>query len=376
MGNYPRKPFVRREEGVRLSKDGLKPDGFFLTTRDWLTPATFHFYREITYAVFNNAFRTIPPEFNYAECVYYAQNPPDFVVALPGSRVWGMSGAVITPDNKLLWDLSLEYNGGHPEHHSIFQVQNMPPVDYHDKNLGVITHAGSSNYFHWMYDVLPRIELLMKSGFPIDQFVLNYHNPFHSFQAETLNLIGISRENYILTNENLHFKAKNLVVPSLIVHSRYPKWATDFLRTKFLPYARESSEYKRIFISRSDASYRRIANEDFVMSVLENYGFKRISLRNMPVSQQISIFSSAEIVISPHGASLANIAFCKPNTKVVEIFSPTYLNPVYWVISNHANLDYHLLKGRDYWQQSPAPFRDFVLDINALLLVLARLRII
>jgi len=43
-------------------------------------------------------------------------------------------------------------------------------------------------------------------------------------------------------------------------------------------------------------------------------------LGTMSVLEQIELFSNADVVIGTHGAGLANILFCKPNTKVIEIF--------------------------------------------------------
>lgn len=45
-----------------------------------------------------------------------------FVVKMPCGRVWGEK-AVISPDNKLLWDVSVEW-ARWPKEHSIFQQKN------------------------------------------------------------------------------------------------------------------------------------------------------------------------------------------------------------------------------------------------------------
>ena len=35
------------------------------------------------------------------------------------------------------------------------------------------------------------------------------------------------------------------------------------------------------------------------------------------------------MVVGAHGAALANLAFCRPGTHVIELFSPRYVNPCY-----------------------------------------------
>ena len=57
------------------------------------------------------------------------------------------------------------------------------------------------------------------------------------------------------------------------------------------------------------------------------------------------------MVVGPHGAGLANLVFCRPGTKVVEIFSNRFVNLEYWALSCMARLDY-------YYQMSVGPRPD------------------
>ena len=49
----------------------------------------------------------------------------------------------------------------------------------------------------------------------------------------------------------------------------------------------------------------------------------------MSVEEQVKFFSSADMVVGAHGAALTNLVFCRPGTRVVELFSPHYVNPCY-----------------------------------------------
>lgn len=44
-----------------------------------------------------------------------------------------------------------------------------------------------------------------------------------------------------------------------------------------------------------------------------------VTLENMTLSSQVEIFSSADIIIAQHGASMANLVWAKPGTIVIEI---------------------------------------------------------
>ena len=64
-----------------------------------------------------------------------------------------------------------------------------------------------------------------------------------------------------------------------------------------------------------------LINENEVKNFLINKGFKSIILGNLHFSDQIKIFNNAEIIVGLHGAGFANMCFCKPDTKIVEIKS-------------------------------------------------------
>jgi capsular polysaccharide biosynthesis protein len=51
----------------------------------------------------------------------------------------------------------------------------------------------------------------------------------------------------------------------------------------------------------------------------------------LPLSNKsyITLFNGAKFIVSPHGAGLANLVFCKVGAKVLEMLSPLYLNACY-----------------------------------------------
>ena len=79
-----------------------------------------------------------------------------------------------------------------------------------------------------------------------------------------------------------------------------------------------------------------INNKDVKILKLENFDFK----------EQVYIFKNASVIISAHGAGLANLCFSSKNCKVIEIkpSKPGYAhqNKVYEKISQINNLDYML----------------------------------
>ncbi len=105
---------------------------------------------------------------------------------------------------------------------------------------------------------------------------------------------------------------------------------------------------KRIYVSRNDARLRRVLNEKRFVPKLEALGFERAVLADLPIARQVALFRDADVIVAPHGAGLAHIAWCKPGTKVIEFF-PSPDGPRgrvrnasfdYWLLSNLLRLDY------------------------------------
>jgi capsular polysaccharide biosynthesis protein len=188
--------------------------------------------------------------------------------------------------------------------------------------------------------VIPRLHLLKQSGLTINKLIVNKSK--QPFQSETLYQLGIKKDQLLITNNDFHIQAENLIIPS---QPSFPtKWGYDVLKKAFLGDAKhQSPNKKRIFITRRWS--RKITNEDQVMELLAKYSFVKFELDSLSVTEQVQLFSSAEIIIAAHGAALTNLTFCNHGTKVLEIFPPSYIIPHYWGISSVAKLEYHYFIG-------------------------------
>jgi capsular polysaccharide biosynthesis protein len=129
-----------------------------------------------------------------------------------------------------------------------------------------------------------------------------------------------------------------------------------FLRSHFLSGQNNAATRKlRLYISRAGAGSRRVCNETAVVEQLLPCGFQIIKPEQLSLAEQVRVFSSAEIVIAPHGGGLTNLVFCAPGTIVIEFFSPAYVNVCYWALSNLGQLRYYYLLGIG---ERPADYHD------------------
>jgi hypothetical protein len=298
---------------------------------------------------------------------YLRINPETFVISIVDGRVFGKAGTIITNDNKLLLDVSLQFGVGNCEEkvksHYIFNYLKFPEFQYIPETVAVLATAGEGRYFHWLTEVLPRVEILRKSlpnaTTEIDKYVVNKGVPIIE---ESLKILGISSDRLIFADENCHIQAKHLVVPSLAGPTGNPPlWVCEFLRENFLKHKAEIPSIRKLYISRSKAIRRKVANEKDVIECLAEFDFTPVWLEDHDFATQIALFSNAEFIVSPHGAGLTNLIFCNSNVKVLELFPPTYVNVCFWAIANQIGLEYHYLVGKgskNYNYLDPFTFED------------------
>ncbi|MCT7964993.1 tetratricopeptide repeat protein [Laspinema sp. D1] len=401
----------KRTPGESLDGEGIavkrhtQPDGFYLNSRDWIEAVKFegsdyiaiHLGRTGPSVTLPNDLRT-PSEcggLNCAPCLnrIYRQlspilmgrdiyhfdskngreiaedSPPQFVVVVPQGRVWIVPQtnswmvcnaiAVVTPDNYLLADVSRQYPGAlpgcqkqDPTEHQIFELEDFPPLTEIEGTVAVLAGLSGNVYFHWLVDILPRLEILRQAGIKweeIDYFLVNSIRA--PFQRETLAQLGIPEAKIIESDRYPHISATQLIVPSFPGHLGWLEpWALNFLRQAFLNSvpASDCEHPERIYIRRHNARNRRLINEEEVIEFLAQFGFEPIETESLSFAEQIAVFSQAKIIVAPHGSGLTNLVFCRPGTQAIELVSPHYVRPYYAVICQLLGLSHYALMGEAF----------------------------
>ncbi|NEQ39466.1 MAG: DUF563 domain-containing protein, partial [Okeania sp. SIO3I5] len=281
---------------------------------------------------------------------------------------------VITSDNKLVTDIST----GCAE--IIISSSKLPPVYEINGTVAFLpVNLGINNYFHWMFDVFVRLDLLRRSNLmsTIDKFV--FTNCSKKFQKESIEALQISPEKVIEARLFPNIKARKLIVPSLMGRQgslRVTQWGCNFLRSLFLKpenIEKLASKQERIYVSRKLTPYRRIVNEEEVVNLLAKLGFITVTLESISVAEQASLMAGAKVIISPHGAGLTNLVFCNPRTKIIEIFSPKFINSIFWQLSNICGLSHYHLICEDYEDNSSVEYPwgpDIFVNLERLLKIL------
>lgn len=175
--------------------------------------------------------------------------------------------------------------------------------------------GGLQNHYHWLVDHLPRL-LLARQHMTLPRVLL--HRPT-AVQAESLALLGIEAWETVDVDESV--RCERLWIPSLLARNTVAHPAVPaLLRRAFPPRARLPR--RSIYLSRRDATSRRLINEEALLRALPELEVHVLS--ELSFQQQVDLFASCDTILAAHGAGMANVVFCSPGARIYEIFTPLH----------------------------------------------------
>jgi len=203
------------------------------------------------------------------------------------------------------------------------RIRHIYSSKVHDKHVEEFEEAfllsayPPPSYYHWVLDYLPKMQAYeyyrrMTGKDPV--IVVPRELP--RWRVEALEHVGYGLNDCVRWQEGPEY-ADRLVVP--FHRDRTPKPGSftpslndcRWLRGRvFGNMERTDADFSsRVYLSRRDASSRRVANESEVERILNERGFESYALREMSFSEGVQLFEQAEAVIGPHGAGFVNLLF-------------------------------------------------------------------
>ncbi|MEI6637744.1 MAG: glycosyltransferase family 61 protein [Planctomycetota bacterium] len=199
--------------------------------------------------------------------------------------------------------------------------------------------AGHS-YGHYLLASLPWMHLFLAAGFTLDavDHVLCHQPP--SAEAELhFSRLGVPPEKCIWLAKEAAWRPERLLAPSFPgTKANYPSWVAAFLKQAFAPAP--TTAHRRLWIGRRGLR-RNITNADDVDRMMQEHGFEAYNVA--AATNPADDFAEASMVVSPHAGSLADLAFCNPGTKVLELLPTDHTAPYYYMLSLAAGLEYRCL---------------------------------
>lgn len=220
---------------------------------------------------------------------------------------------------------------------------------------------GGTNYWHWVTTSLSKLYLLQKlpSFTRFNDYFYLVSGPKERFVVSSLVKFGIDPARCVeIKKQSEAFCSKIILLSSVGDRDIDP---VIYLRKSL---RKEAVGSDKIYISRSGS--RKISNEAEVVDILSKMGFKTVRCEKMSFEEQISTFSSASVIVGPHGAGVTNILFAQNGAKVLEIRNKTYQGNCYLLLCNKLGFDYYNLYGSG---NDIKNFSDSDRDLNSNILV-------
>jgi len=198
------------------------------------------------------------------------------------------------------------------------EVSEILDVDRVGIVLGIQTNK---NYFHWLLEAMPRLLLAREHGF-ISNESLIIAPPLQTWMLNILNHYGFSKSDIFTIKSGSAARFSKLLVPARGIENirtfcHHSKLVIDDIPRDYSMLG--SQDGRRLFISRSESSSRRILNEGELFEIAERFGFERVFPERLDFEGQINLFRDATHVTGALGAGLTNIIFTKPRSLLMEL---------------------------------------------------------
>jgi hypothetical protein len=194
-----------------------------------------------------------------------------------------------------------------------------PPPSRKPPASGAILIGQNANYYHFLVEELPRLQLLADkpdlAGRPL---LIDWRAP--AWQLDLLRRAGFDAERLLYADFTEDFCVEDVVSPGrlsgrMIAHPDAVRFARDTLA----PQADASSPKpgKRVYLSRPTNARRGMLNERMVAERLGRAGFVRVDPSRMSIDEQVEFFSDVEVMAGPGGAAFTNLLFAPRSARAL-----------------------------------------------------------
>jgi len=293
------------------------------------------------------------------------QTRPRFILEMENSTIHFNGAIVLNNQNEIVKGALFEHQHGDDSpwlwRQRYLNIDISYPKQIVIGNSLYLTTIWWNNYYHFHVDVLGKLFIAAM---------------YHSLEEFDHIIFPGSPSQYMLEIfSNLRLIDKLRLEPNMpIMYSKitipsYSAFGDGYVPFDLINFLKKNvggnipvKTKSKIYISRKNATTRRVLNEDALEIILNKNGFKTLYLEHMPISEQISEFANASVIITPHGAGLTNLVYAQERTRILEFFSTHYVNKCFAELAGEANLDYHYA----VFEKVPQSPEDIMVDLNIL----------
>jgi capsular polysaccharide biosynthesis protein len=266
--------------------------------------------------------------------------PPVCLYTFPNVLVMANSAFFVAETNVIIErvpgvdDARCTFHGGRLVAHGrhLAEVVKRPTHVTSLENGFFLSGNGDWNYYHWMIELLPKLQYWHQLGPELRAYPLLVSQGVvdQASMLEALALFGDGAEVRVLNHEEvytvghlLHINSPNTCPFNL--RGDHEVKVTDFLfrpeviqdwrRRVGISRRPSITRGHRLFLARSGA--HRSYNEAEVLPLFTREGFEPVYLERMSLREQVAAMNSAELIAGPTGAAWTNLMFCSHGAKAL-----------------------------------------------------------
>jgi hypothetical protein len=208
---------------------------------------------------------------------------------------------------------------------------------------------GHNNYYHWLIETIGDLAAELESG---SQPGLTTYRNLSGYQRDMLALFFPEQQiaeqlppypqQYRMKRARLMSRHARDQIPRIEGIAAIRKRAEAYLSS----FRSFSPDTKRVYLYRKGTKRLDLANSQDVLQYMARRGFAVVDSGSLSIDEQINLFSSCDVVAGVGGAALANVAFCRPGTKILVFGPETGAFDTFGALSHAAQCPFWLCLGQ------------------------------
>jgi capsular polysaccharide biosynthesis protein len=195
-------------------------------------------------------------------------------------------------------------------------------------------------FWHWMHEAMMKIAAVEASGFQGGYIVPGGYE----FVDQSMAAMGIVPDRIAKDSTGL-ITVDRLLVPQPFraqVDLRNHLGCMEWLRSRVAPSPDELGPARdRTYVARQGA--RVVLNEPELAELLGRYGFQKVFLEEHDFVGKVAIAARSSAMAGPHGAGLGLSMYMPRRSTLIELMSPSFVNPGQMATLSYLQQRYHMI---------------------------------
>lgn len=262
------------------------------------------------------------PVFGVRETGVFRSQPIDFAPSME-DRPYDQSSVVLTIDNgggtfrnlhALDPDRRVLYEGHLTLGEMPIALQRLEAIEESYPSVVYLSNTLPHNFYHWFLFILPLLRFYRAADIDIEHVYVGAE--LTSWQRRSLDFVGLTED--MIVTQPCRADVAHVAVPSRPLGGVPPE-TIEWSRSAFVQDEPSGGD-RRLFLSRGQATTRRMLDEERIAAALEQaFGFEYVDTSTLTLDQEIELFGQAEHIVAPYGAALTNTLFSPRGISILEL---------------------------------------------------------